>query len=183
MDLNHEHLTRVLGLARDKQFVSKGEIVYLSVGTMSSTSFSSGFDRSTNWGEGVFRRSISGGVLALLDDADPSSWISRSSRTLNMGLRDNFSFCALEASRRWAEKSKGPYRWSSDISIFPSNFIIFFFCHGLRFLQFARSMEQHTLKNVNNCWNTNIYSYLETSGGQSSNPHLNVVHFLTPEVD
>jgi len=27
-------------------------------------------------------------------------------------------------------------------------------------------MEQHTLKNV---LNTNIYSYLETSGGQSSN--------------
>jgi hypothetical protein len=26
------------------------------------------------------------------------------------------------------------------------------------------------LKNVNNCLNTNIYSYLETSGGQSSNP-------------
>jgi len=24
-------------------------------------------------------------------------------------------------------------------------------------------MEQHTLKNVNNCLNTNIYSYLETS--------------------
>jgi len=37
-------------------------------------------------------------------------------------------------------------------------------------------MEQHTLKNVNNCFNTNIYSYLETSGGQSSNPYLNVVH-------
>ena len=29
-------------------------------------------------------------------------------------------------------------------------------------------MEQHTLKNVSNCVNTNIYSYLETSGGQSS---------------
>jgi len=42
-------------------------------------------------------------------------------------------------------------------------------------------MEQHTLKNVNNCFNTNIYSYLETSGGQISNPYLNVVHFLTPE--
>jgi hypothetical protein len=28
--------------------------------------------------------------------------------------------------------------------------------------------------------NTNIYSYLETSGGQSSNLYLNVVHFLTP---
>ncbi len=27
-------------------------------------------------------------------------------------------------------------------------------------------MEQHTLKNVNICLNTNIYSYLETSGGK-----------------
>jgi hypothetical protein len=26
--------------------------------------------------------------------------------------------------------------------------------------------------------NTNIYSYLETSGGQSSNPYLNVFHFF-----
>jgi hypothetical protein len=41
-------------------------------------------------------------------------------------------------------------------------------------------MEQDALKNVNNCLNTNIYSYLETSGGQSSNLYLNVVHFLTP---
>ncbi len=39
-------------------------------------------------------------------------------------------------------------------------------------------MEQHAFKNVNNCLNTNIYSYLETSGGQSSNPYLNVVHFF-----
>jgi hypothetical protein len=39
-------------------------------------------------------------------------------------------------------------------------------------------MEQHTLKNVNNCMNINIYSYLETSGGQSSYPYLNDVHFL-----
>ncbi len=30
-------------------------------------------------------------------------------------------------------------------------------------------MEQRTFKNVNNCLNTNIYSYLETSGGQSYN--------------
>ncbi len=37
-------------------------------------------------------------------------------------------------------------------------------------------MEQHTLKHVNNCLNTNIYSYLETSGGQSSNLYLCVVH-------
>ncbi len=39
-------------------------------------------------------------------------------------------------------------------------------------------MEQRTLKNVNGCLNTNIYSYLETSGGQSSNQYLNVVHFF-----
>jgi len=38
-------------------------------------------------------------------------------------------------------------------------------------------------KNVNNCLNTNIYSYLETSGGQSSNPYLNVVHFLNTRAD
>ncbi len=39
-------------------------------------------------------------------------------------------------------------------------------------------MEQRTLKNVNNYLNTNIYSYLATSGGQSSILYLNVVHFL-----
>jgi len=43
-------------------------------------------------------------------------------------------------------------------------------------------MEQHILKIVNNCFNTNIYSYLETSGGQSLNPHLNVVHFFNTGV-
>jgi len=32
-------------------------------------------------------------------------------------------------------------------------------------------MEQYAFNNVNNCLNTNIYSYLETSGGQSSNPY------------
>ncbi len=39
-------------------------------------------------------------------------------------------------------------------------------------------MKQHTLKNVNNCLNTNIYPYLETSGGQISNLYLNIVHFF-----
>ena len=42
------------------------------------------------------------------------------------------------------------------------------------------AMEQHAFKNVNNCLNTNIYSYLEASGGKSSNLYLNVVHFSTP---
>ncbi len=41
------------------------------------------------------------------------------------------------------------------------------------------TMEQHPLNNVNNCLNTNIYSYLEISGGQNSNVYLNVVHFFT----
>ncbi len=40
------------------------------------------------------------------------------------------------------------------------------------------TMEQHTLKNVINCWNTSIYS--QSSGGQSSSLYLNVVHFSTP---
>jgi hypothetical protein len=33
-------------------------------------------------------------------------------------------------------------------------------------------------KNVNNCLNDNIYSYLETYGDQSSNLYLNVVNFI-----
>jgi hypothetical protein len=40
-------------------------------------------------------------------------------------------------------------------------------------------IEQHALKNANNCLNTNIYSYFETwRGGQSSNIYLNAVHFF-----
>jgi hypothetical protein len=36
--------------------------------------------------------------------------------------------------------------------------------------------------NVNNCLNTNIYSYLQISGGQSPNLYLNVVHFFNTSV-
>ncbi len=43
-------------------------------------------------------------------------------------------------------------------------------------------MEQRALKNVDNCLNANIYSYLETSGGQSSSLHLNV-HFFNTSVN
>jgi hypothetical protein len=45
------------------------------------------------------------------------------------------------------------------------------------------SMEECTLKSVNNCLNTNIYSYFETSGGQSSNLYLNVVNFFNTSVN
>ncbi len=44
-------------------------------------------------------------------------------------------------------------------------------------------MEQRIFKNVNNCLNTNICSYLETSGGQNSNLYLNVVHFFSSSVN
>jgi hypothetical protein len=39
-------------------------------------------------------------------------------------------------------------------------------------------MKLHALKSVNNCLNNNVYSYLKTSGGKSSNLHLNVVHIF-----
>ena len=45
------------------------------------------------------------------------------------------------------------------------------------------SMEQHALKNINNCLNTNIHSYLETSGGQSSNLYLYVANFFNASVN
>ncbi len=40
-------------------------------------------------------------------------------------------------------------------------------------------MEQRTLRNVNNYLNTNIYSYLETSGGQRSNLYFRQFIFST----
>jgi hypothetical protein len=39
-------------------------------------------------------------------------------------------------------------------------------------------MEKCALGNVNSCLNTNIYFYLETSGGKSSILYVNVVHFF-----
>jgi hypothetical protein len=44
-------------------------------------------------------------------------------------------------------------------------------------------MEQRNSQNVNNCLNTNIYSYLETSGGQISNLYLIVAHFFNTSVN
>jgi hypothetical protein len=44
-------------------------------------------------------------------------------------------------------------------------------------------MEQRTLKTVSNFWNTNICSFLEKSGGQSSNLYLNVAHFFNTSVN
>ncbi len=43
---------------------------------------------------------------------------------------------------------------------------------GVKLCEQMWAMEQRTLKNVNNNLNTNIHSFLETSGGQSSNIYL-----------
>ncbi len=47
---------------------------------------------------------------------------------------------------------------------------------------YSESLEQLALENVKNCLNTNIYSYLETSGGQSSYLYTNVIHFFNTSV-
>jgi hypothetical protein len=44
-------------------------------------------------------------------------------------------------------------------------------------------MGEHTLKNVNKFLNTSFYSYLDTSGGQSSNLFLNVAYFFNTSVN
>ncbi len=49
------------------------------------------------------------------------------------------------------------------------------------FISFKVNGTAH-FKNVNNYLNTNIYSYLETSGGQSSIPYLNLVQFLNTSI-
>jgi hypothetical protein len=46
-----------------------------------------------------------------------------------------------------------------------------------------RSMEQCALRNVTNCLNTNIYSSLQTSSGQSTNLYSNVVNFFNTSVN
>jgi hypothetical protein len=43
--------------------------------------------------------------------------------------------------------------------------------------------EQRTSKIVNNFLNANIYSHLETSGGQSLNQYLTVAHFYSTSVN
>jgi hypothetical protein len=44
-------------------------------------------------------------------------------------------------------------------------------------------IEQHTLRNVNNYLNTNIYTYLEAPGGQSSYLFLKIVHLFNTSVN
>ncbi len=43
-------------------------------------------------------------------------------------------------------------------------------------------MEEHTLENVNNCLNTNIYCNLVASDDQIYDLYLNVIHFFNTSV-
>jgi len=57
---------------------------------------------------------------------------------------------------------------------------------GVNFAKMTQNVVQNgtaCFKIVNNCLNTNIYSYLETSGGQSYNLYLNVVHFFNTSLN
>jgi hypothetical protein len=44
-------------------------------------------------------------------------------------------------------------------------------------------MEQQALKHANNCLNTSIYSYVDTSGSESSKLYLNVDNFFNTSVN
>ncbi len=50
-------------------------------------------------------------------------------------------------------------------------------------LNLLKVMEQCPLRNVNNFLYTNVYSYLETSGGINYNTYLNVVYFFNARVN
>ncbi len=54
---------------------------------------------------------------------------------------------------------------------------------NLKLVMFRVAMEKRTLKNVNNCLNINIYSYLETSVSKSYNLYLNVVQFFNTSLN
>ncbi len=51
------------------------------------------------------------------------------------------------------------------------------------YLLLPQTMEQCALRNVNNCMKTDIFFYLEASGGQSYYLNLNVVRFFNTSVN
>jgi hypothetical protein len=50
-------------------------------------------------------------------------------------------------------------------------------------LYYAKHNGTMHFKNINLCLNTNNYSYLETSGGQSYDLYLNFIHFSNTSVN
>jgi hypothetical protein len=88
-----------------------------------------------------------------------------------------------------AVASFGIYKGQTALSAVQCQYLMFvlnvFFVKILwsRTLRRIEALEQHTFLNVNNYLNTNFYSYLETSGGQSSTLYLHVVHFFNTSVN
>ncbi len=81
------------------------------------------------------------------------------------------------------------YQYTNNIVLqsFGSSYFIYFYRSFTKIIKMYDNygndvMEQHALKDANNCLNTNIYSFLETYGGQSFNVYLNVVHFFNISV-
>jgi hypothetical protein len=64
---------------------------------------------------------------------------------------------------------------------------LFLLIDALKFIIYSMKIDDLSnrtahFKNVNNYLKTKIYSYLEKSGGQSSNLYLNVAHFFNARV-
>jgi hypothetical protein len=59
----------------------------------------------------------------------------------------------------------------------------FHICPDLALLQLQLAMQQRILKTVNNCLNSDIYSYMETAGGQSYNLYLNLDRFFNASLN
>jgi len=74
--------------------------------------------------------------------------------------------------RQKIPRAQGTLRKKVDPSYI---FVTSFLALQTRDVSLGILMEQNALKIVSNCLNTNIYSYLETSGNQSYNLYLTVV--------
>ncbi len=96
---------------------------------------------------------------------------------LNFGHQVRLGYCKLQGRAKRQSQSCAPERQAlASLANYRQ---------GWDKASLQRTLTNGTarFKNVNNCLNTNIYSYLETSGGQRYNSFLNVVHFFYTRVN
>ncbi len=92
------------------------------------------------------------------------------------GVLENIDFCGWLSATEWVSKIRSSIE-SNEVWI-ENPFLLIF---SLRtFL--ARKSDGNGTAHFNYL-NTNIYSYLVTSGGQSSNLYLKVIHFFNAGVN
>jgi hypothetical protein len=72
---------------------------------------------------------------------------------------------------------------SNKKCLFYWNFYLSFMQYKTQITKWKTFLMENDSSKSENCWNTNIYANLETSGDQSSNLYLNVVHFFDTRVD